>query len=523
MLQKIFHAFYCRSTIKAICRHPSKRRMFAFFGRLFSLVTMLAFAFGASADIRSNGWNELKTTNFTLITDLPVHEAEIRIQEWELFRAVVLRVTNAQRDSRGLSTKAYVFSRTKDFRQITNKRGVGGWFRPSLRGNVMAYPRELPGFEDQLAVQHEYVHSIMAASGAVYPMWYREGLADMLGAIYVKDDRVVIGGEIKGRITRLSYGDVYVPLSRIISKEDVWNWNPYLTSYFYSIAWATVNYFYTGSMVGKSNHGQNLPKYLNLISSGESSAEAFQAAFGISPKKMEKEILEFLTIKRRGVLAIPVDRFDFNKNVDVRSMDSNEVRYEIGYLMVARNPKEARKLFRAILKEEPENKRAKAGVAVSWQMEAEWEKGLAQAEMALDENDYLPNLEYADMIYLYCTQSESSQECEGLLTTAIALYEKVLALKPGDPEGSLGLAKSYSLVGKNLEVGLGHAEAVRRLVPTDPEVNYLLGHIYLQMGKSDDALIYLLKASKLTHNEPLLKLIRLDLVTIDAAYGKDFG
>ena len=96
----------------------------------------------------------------------------------------------------------------------------------------MAYSAKTTGLQNRLVAQHEYVHSIMAASGAVYPRWYSEGLADMLGAIYIKDGRVVIGGEIVGRIKRLSAGDVYVPLSRIISKEDIWNWNVYLASFF---------------------------------------------------------------------------------------------------------------------------------------------------------------------------------------------------------------------------------------------------------------------------------------------------
>lgn len=487
--------------------------------RIFVGVVVVASSLAASAGIRPNGWHELKTTNFTLVTDLPVQEAKLRIQELELFRAVVLKVTNAEADSGGLPTKAYVFSRRKDFSQVTKKGGVLGWFRSSLRGNVMAYSAKTTGLQNRLVAQHEYVHSIMAASGAVYPRWYSEGLADMLGAIYIKDGRVVIGGEIVGRIKRLSAGDVYVPLSRIISKEDIWNWNVYLASFFYSMSWATVNYMYTGRLVGKDDHGKNLPEYLNLISKGIPSLEAFKSSFGISPKKMEEEVLEFLTIKRRGVLAIPADRFEFDDSLQIRRLDEKQVLYEIAYLMVERNPKGARKLFKEILSDDPSNKRAAAGIAVSWQMEKKWDKGLKAAAAALDDKDHIPSLEYADMVLLFCMQSKRSASNERLLLTAISEYEKVLVLKPNDPEAQIGLAKSFSLLSKKLEVARDYAKAVLHLVPGDAEVNYLLGHIFVQLGEYENALKYLLTASRLTHSERLLAMIRIDLLIINAVDG----
>ena len=187
--------------------------------------------------------------------------------------------------------------------------------------------------------------------------------------------------------------------------------------------------------------------------------------------------------------------------------------------MVERNPKGARKLFKEILSDDPSNKRAAAGIAVSWQMEKKWDKGLKAVAAALDDKDHIPSLEYADMVLLFCMQSKRSASNERLLLTAISEYGKVLVLKPNDPEAQIGLAKSFSLLSKKLEVARDYAKAVLHLVPGDAEVNYLLGHIFVQLGEYENALKYLLTASRLTHSERLLAMIRIDLLIINAVDG----
>ena len=474
------------------------------------------------AAVKTKNWIALTSENFTVLTDLNEETARQKILDLELFRAVVLKITNARPRQDIIPTRVFLFKRRKDFNQTAPGGSVLGFFRPSLRMNQMVFPAELPrSFGRNTIMYHEYVHYLLRDGETMYPKWYDEGLADMLGSIYVEDDRVIIGGVFKARIKRLSAGDVYVPLSRTVNRDDLWGKNRYLTSFMYSMSWAAINYMYTGYMNDMPNHGQSIPAYLALLNEGKPRQKAFVDAFGITPRQMEKEMFRFLKIKKRGVLTIPVDRFPFKKTISVNVIEENDIRYQLGYLLAPRNPKAARKLFDLILEDEPANHRALAGRAVTYQMARKWKTGLEIAVKAIDAEDYLTHLEYADMMASYCSSKKPPDNCEALRRTAVKHYKTVLTLDPDNPEGKLGLGTTLSILNESLTDALRYVIDAYELVPQWPGINYWRGHLHFQLGDHKQAATYLLRASNWTHDETLLGKIAADMILIDPQYGKD--
>lgn len=488
--------------------------------RSLVLICLLIISCSTVAKLDGIGWRQYQSENFSLLTDIAPEQAKERLLDLELFRAVVLRITNAKPRQDRVKTTIIIFDRMGDFRKVVNRGGVGGYFSPRLRGNRMVMPRELPRASDNFVLYHEYVHYLVRDGKTVYPAWYEEGLADMLGATYVENGRVIVGAASDMRIKRLDAGDVYVSLEKVVTRDDIWRWNRYLGSYFYSMAWAAVNYIHVAGLHDRPDYSRQIGAYLTAVNAGKTRLEAFTDAFGITPAQMEKDIMDFLLLKRRGVLAIPVQAFPHPNEITVSDVSTRDALYEIAYLMISSNPKEARSLLRGLVKANPEDKRAAIGVAVTYQMEEKFDIGIPMAREALDPNDYLTYIELADMLRGSCDQKEPPADCPARRTEAASLYRQVLALDPGNPEGQLGLATALSQLGEHLDEALLHMMQAYMLWPWSASMNYWLGHVYLQLAQKDKALEYLLRASRWNHDDRLGEMILKDLVEIDPAYGE---
>lgn len=484
------------------------------------LLLVLAGVVPASlARIHPEAWHEYKSENFTVLTDLKPREAANRIRSLELFRAVVLKVMTAQPPSEVVPSQVFIFAHAGDFRQIIPGKPIAGFFRYGLRTNTMAEQADTPGFEQNTALYHEYVHYLLRGSRANYPHWYDEGLADMLSTIYVKDGRVIIGGEFKGRIEGLIQSPVYVPFKQVVTRDDVWNWNPYLASYFYSMSWAAVNYLYAGHLTGMPDRGKDVATYLVKLNQGVPGEKAFEDAFGITPMHMEGEINRFLQKRLRGVLAIPLDRFPHPTKVEMVRLSRKAVLYKLGNLMADGNPALARKLYGEVLDVSPHDHRAMAGIAASWRSEEKWNKALDESRAALDIKDVIPLLEYANIRVYYCLTAKDPVDCPALYDDALDRFNQALALEPDNVEAKLGAGVCLSVLGQNLNAALVSLQHAYNVMPYAPWLNYWLGHVNMQLGHNDDAIKYLKHAAYWTHDERIEALVRQDLISIDPKYG----
>jgi len=252
------------------------------------VIVLLLFTAAAHAKLDGNGWRQYTSENFTLLSDIDPTLARTRLMDLELFHAVVLRITNAKSPANKLPTKIIVFDSTADFRKVVNRANVGGIFMPTLRGNRMVMPKKVARLPGNQVLYHEYVHFLLRDGTYTYPKWYDEGLADMLGQTYVENGRVIIGASSRARVERLNAGDVYVSLEKIVTRDDIWKWNPYLNSYFYSMSWAAVNYIYTGRLHGKTDYGAQVPAYLKRVNAGAPRVGAFTQEFGVTPMEPQR-------------------------------------------------------------------------------------------------------------------------------------------------------------------------------------------------------------------------------------------
>lgn len=151
--------------------------------------------------------------------------------------------------------------------------GVAGYYTSNIMGPYLVTPRKIEGapryFTPESTLQHEYAHHFMLQYfPAIYPDWYVEGFAELIGSSQtLPDGRIGYGMPAKHRGNEiLAY---WVPLPELLTREKV--------SYFdtYGQGWALTHF-----LTFDKNRSKQLRRYLQLLTQGQPMSAAATAAFG---------------------------------------------------------------------------------------------------------------------------------------------------------------------------------------------------------------------------------------------------
>ena len=386
-----------------------------------AIAAAMATSHAAIGNPLEQPWYEYRSANFTVISDQDEARVSAAIESLELFRAFVFKVTNAPVGRDVVPVDFYLFDNTGDFQATIKLPNVLGYMRPGLRRQNMVASSGVIGLDAQHVIFHEYVHYLLRNGGttALHPKWYDEGLAEVLAATRFDKERnkVVLGGDIAERIAALRAG-IHVSLSDIVSSNDIATWHPNHVAIFYSKSFALVNYLHVSRLVGNDRYPQ-MNEYLRLYRQGVDSTAAFEQAFGMPVSAMERELGQFLSRPQRPVLELPMDRFVRDGSYIRRPIPPAELAYRMGYLMVVANPTGARALFELDGRSHTDA-RFRAGVAVSYQMQRQFQRAADEMNAALEmaPDDPVVLQEAADLRSNWCRAEKPPAHCDSLRAEA---------------------------------------------------------------------------------------------------------
>lgn len=398
-----------------------------------AIAAAMATSHAAIGNPLEQPWYEYRSANFTVISDQDEARVSAAIESLELFRAFVFKVTNAPVGRDVVPVDFYLFDNTGDFQATIKLPNVLGYMRPGLRRQNMVASSGVIGLDAQHVIFHEYVHYLLRNGGttALHPKWYDEGLAEVLAATRFDKERnkVVLGGDIAERIAALRAG-IHVSLSDIVSSNDIATWHPNHVAIFYSKSFALVNYLHVSRLVGNDRYPQ-MNEYLRLYRQGVDSTAAFEQAFGMPVSAMERELGQFLSRPQRPVLELPMDRFVRDGSYIRRPIPPAELAYRMGYLMVVANPTGARALFELDGRSHTDA-RFRAGVAVSYQMQRQFQRAADEMNAALEmaPDDPVVLQEAADLRSNWCRAEKPPAHCDSLRAEAKTQYQRLLAIEP---------------------------------------------------------------------------------------------
>jgi tetratricopeptide (TPR) repeat protein len=170
---------------------------------------------------------------------------------------------------------------------------ISAFFHHGLDENMIVLSLPEPGYPVNLSVIfHEYAHFLFRRNDRVWPLWLKEGMAEMYSTFETSGRYAQIGAPIPHHL-RLLTGQPLMPLAELFSvKEDSPAYNEQQRQgMFYAESWLLTHFLMVGDIPGYvSRFGQ----FSALLHQGRLPADAFTNALQTSLPAMQAQLQRYL-------------------------------------------------------------------------------------------------------------------------------------------------------------------------------------------------------------------------------------
>ena len=225
-------------------------------------------------------WRRIDTPNFVVIGDVSAGELREVGASFEGFRDALGRIINERVTATIVPAVIVVFSTEhvfSPFRPMYAGRRVevDGLFMPSRDMNYILL-RSGTGLR---LLFHEYTHLLVRNAGFNVPVWLSEGLAEFYSTLSIErfGTEAALGGLIGDHLARLN-DTTLIPLEDLLQinhASPLYNEGS-RRSVLYAQSWALTHMLY----LGQPARTKELAQYLDRVTAGVPSVEAWKEAFG---------------------------------------------------------------------------------------------------------------------------------------------------------------------------------------------------------------------------------------------------
>ena len=278
-------------------------RLLAFIAALLALAT----AAPAAAE-----WRRAESPNFVLYGEQSEARLRERILLLEDFDRLLRSFTSVTAEPAPNKLHVFVVSGAGDLRVIRPfDSSVGGFYTAGPYG-IAAVVDEGAGADNELLF-HEYAHHFMMqyAAGA-YPQWYVEGFAEYFASAHLSERTITIGRVPEHRGHWLVM-ETWLPIERVLFGT-LAGLTPEQGAQFYAQSWLMAHYFFS-----TPERQAALRRYL-IAGEEAGSAEAFEAATGMSPRTLVQELRRYIGRGRINYTSYPRGSAEAQPPVNVTAM-----------------------------------------------------------------------------------------------------------------------------------------------------------------------------------------------------------
>lgn len=389
--------------------------------RLFWLHLLLGlalFAFSAAAHARQ--WLRAELPGTVIYSDGYPHELQRWALKVRLIDGLLRQHLGADEiaSEPGSTLTIYLLGDGKAVERLTGRKNLKGLYSSSSEGSFLVASRA-PGYDrfelsGEMTLFHEYAHHFMYRHfTSAWPVWYREGQAEFVGAVrFDADWNAVIGQPAWPRMKHLTGKPM--PLTTILAAS-VDDFPAGERARFYSWSWKLVHLLNSAP-----DDRDRLDRYLALFAGGMASLEAAKAAFG-DLAALEARLHAYAPNPRGTGLA---RRHTADaQQIVVKALDPTASR--LVDLRLARllggNPKSARAGLQALVQAAPTSAAAWRELALAERDAASDRRGKtdlaaaiahAEAALALAPHDIRTIAVHADIVFRRLAASVSAQPAD---------------------------------------------------------------------------------------------------------------
>lgn len=448
---------------------------------------LLATQLAAGKGLEERKWIEVRTPNFIVRSVLNERDTIELARQLETFRAAVFVVTNITHTDSPVPTEIYALRGVRDFNRLGVSRHAIGIFVPGLRNNLILI-RNRFGVEETSVIMHEYVHFLLNHGGSTkYPKWYNEGLAEYLSAEQTTDGKFLVGGVQEGRYENLSRLD-WLPFRDILAPKDYGKWSSRERAMFYAQAWGLVHYL--NHRPERRTFGEDLARYIELIDSGEDDLEAFEEAFKITAKELDKKVNYYFAKRRIPGYQINADSLlpDFEPEVSV--MQRETISLALGQAALTFDELDsARRWFEIAATDEDIRPQAEAGIGDTYKFAGDYEAAQPHFEKAVS---LAPDNPYCqlDIAEYWHTRAEDTDDLEArgtYLARAREHYVKAWKLDDSMAETYAQYGRTFLLERERYDLAVDMLEQAESILPSNIGVRLSLAQAYLGANRDMEA------------------------------------
>jgi tetratricopeptide (TPR) repeat protein len=226
-------------------------------------VTAALWASSASAQ-----WRAYQTPHFVIYSEAELARVDELATRLESYDKLMRMATGTDEDD---PVKVRIYE-VEDMDAVEHAlgetdSGIAGFYDSNSLGPYLVTPRKTTNsvryFTPELVLQHEYAHHFMLQYfPAIYPGWYVEGFAELVGSsMPMADGRIGYGMPAKHRGNQIL--NDWVPLQELMTKEKVVNLDTY------GEGWAVTHF-----LTFDKDRSKQLRAYLAALGAGKSRADA---------------------------------------------------------------------------------------------------------------------------------------------------------------------------------------------------------------------------------------------------------
>ncbi len=447
-------------------------------------------------ELEDRRWFEVRTNNFRIFSALDEEGSLEVARNLEVFRATVAIVMNVRFNDSPIPTEIYVLPKNSELKRIGLNWLSSGWSLFKLRTNrsVMTDPRNNG---KTVVYMHEYTHFLIRNHGtSKYPKWFDEGLAE-----YLKQGHTSAGGYVVGdasdypirRDTFLSDNILnapWIPMHTVISPSDYDDWSDAHKRAYATESWALVHFLQhrldRGTLLGS-----DMTSYVELVESGKTNIEAFEAIFDIPVEDLEGMLKRYLRKSR-----VPNHRLKINDVLDdfepdVRSLSREQVSLALAKLALGFGELDkAERWFTIAVNDELSRPQAESGLGEVLKNKGNIKAAQVHFEqsVALAPSDPYGQLDAAEFWYSRAKSASDSGARVSYLAQAREHLVKAWKLDDSIPETYLVYSEVLLFEGQPHDLAIEALEKAEFLIPSSIGVHALLAKAYLQANRKEDAI-----------------------------------
>jgi len=462
----------------------------------FRVLALLMMCCAAPAVAGSAPWIQVKSPNFTVITDGGEKKGREVALRFEQMRAVFGTLFAKAKVTSSQPLYIVAFRSTKEFRTVCplwkgKPEELSGYFQP---GNGVTYiALDMEAENKWEAIFHEYGHFLLNSNSVPAPPWFDEGFAEYYSTVKVEGKNFIFGNIPQGDPEILQQYQ-WLPVNQLFS---VTHDSPYYNernhqTIFYAQSWLAMAHWWFNS-----NEKQKVWNLMLLHNNGMPMDEAIQKAFGMDAKALDKDLHNFYSSGKLGVWKGPMPEGMDALTMTAAPMDDLDARARLAELklQLRDHQQEGVQEFEQIVKEKPDHAVALRGLAFAALRSGDKEKAAGYFRRAASLQSDDAHIYYFSAALMAQMDAQSNPEYQAEMQKNL---ERAVQLDPTFADAYGMLALVYTWAGKH-DQAISPAEKAVELSPRNDQWAMNLAGFYANAKRFDDALKVCQRLTKSTN------------------------